>query len=194
VNHSDREGGERRFAALLASRRDDLLRIVRAEGRRLVERESAEDLVQGIYLRAIEVEDRFVYRGDAQFLGWLRSIARQHIADRHRYWRALRRNAQQLLRISAATRAGGSAVDPSASGTGPFTRAAHGDDVALVMQIFPQLFPRDRALLEAVAEGLSNTELAQRFGLAEEAARKARLRALSRFRLAWEAVARRPAQ
>lgn len=179
---------------LLSSHRDAMLRLVQTRASGLLRLESAEDLVQGIHLRAIEVQDRFAYRGEREFIGWLTAITLQHIADRHRYWRALRRNAGKILHISDAASGSHttSAVNPRASGSGPATRAGRRDDVAVAMEIFPKLFPRDRVLLEAVAEGLSIRQIARRLGIEEEAARKARLRALERFRLAVRAVARRP--
>jgi RNA polymerase sigma factor (sigma-70 family) len=182
------------LADLLAAHRDALRRFVEREGSGLLGRETVEDLVQGIHLQAIRVARRFEYRGEAEFLAWLRKVARQHIADRARYWRAMRRDAGNLLRVTAAlSRSDGGrsrAVEIAATGTGPRTSAERRELIELATRALPALFPRDRDLVAWIAEDLPIEEMARRLGVSYGAAKQARRRAIERFRTVLKALAR----
>jgi len=182
------------LARLLDRHRGALVRFVERQGSGLLRFETAEDLVQGVHLRAVEIADRFEYRSDKEFFAWIAKIARHHIASRHEYWSALRRNAGKVLRITldrSRTRAGTRGVEPAGSGKGPSTVAARREEVALAMKALAVLFPRDRELLEGFGAGLSVEETAERLGLSYEAAKRARQRAIERFRKTFELLARR---
>jgi DNA-directed RNA polymerase specialized sigma24 family protein len=101
----------------LIEHRDTLAQFLRREGAGLLRYESVADLVQGVHLHAIEAAARFEYRGEAELVAWLKQVARQHIADRHRYWQAQKRSAGKLLRITSSDLSSGGAahgVDPAA--------------------------------------------------------------------------------
>jgi RNA polymerase sigma factor (sigma-70 family) len=177
------------LARLLERHRGALVRLVERHGSGLLRYETAEDLVQGVHLRAIEIADRFEYRGDKEFFAWIAKIARHHIANRHEYWSAMRRNAGKLLRITldrSQTRSGTRGVEPAGAGRGPSTVAARREEAALAMKALSVLFPRDRELLEGFGAGLSVEETAERLGLSYEAAKRARQRAIERFRKTFE--------
>ena len=114
--------------SLLIAHRDTLGRIVRRRGSGLLRYESVEDLVQGVHLQAFKAAHWFDYRGEKAFLGWLTRVAQQHIAKRNEYWRAGKRDAGHMLRITASDRksqaAGTRGVSPAAPATGPFTLAS----------------------------------------------------------------------
>jgi RNA polymerase sigma factor (sigma-70 family) len=178
---------------LLAANRAALLRFVERGAGSLLRHETAEDLVQGIQLHVLESAGRFEFRGEDRFLSWLRQVARRYLADRHRYWRALRRDAGRMIRISAGgsgTRGTRGAVDPSSSVTGPASVAARREHVALAMKALTALFPKDQDLLRWIADDLSIEEIAGRLAVSYDAAKQARLRAIERFRRTLEAISR----
>jgi RNA polymerase sigma factor (sigma-70 family) len=177
--------GDPSLESLLISQREALARIVRRQGGGLLRYESVEDLVQGVHMHALRVEERFEYRGEKEFLGWLARIAKQHIADRHDYWSARKRNAGKLLRITAS--GGGSStrtrgVQPAASGPGPATFALRREMFVVATKAISLLLPRDQQIIQWIAEDVSIDETAQRLGVSYDAAERARLRAIERFR------------
>jgi RNA polymerase sigma factor (sigma-70 family) len=178
---------------LLVASRAPLLRLVESEGRNLLRHEQAEDLVQGIHLKALEGARNFEYRGDKEFRAWLSQVARRFLADRARHWKSLRREAGAMLRVSAGgsgTFGSGGAVDPSATGTGPRSFAARREEVVLAMRALTALFPRDQELIAWIADDLPLDEIARRLGIGYDAAKQARLRAIERFRKTAAAVQR----
>jgi len=180
-------------AALVVRRRREILALVRAEAKGLLRYESADDLVQGIQLRAIERGGTFEYRSEAEFLAWLRRTARSHLADRRNHWGALKRRSGRLLRYTAgaaATADPAAVPEPAADGTGPSTFAARREQVVLATKALDLLLPRDRDLVRLAADGLGTSEQAERLGLSVEAAGRARRRAFDRFRKAYELVLR----
>ncbi len=185
-------GGVPTLASLLDAHRGRLLRFVRRRAAGLMRYESDEDLVQGIHLRALMEEDRFVSEGDRGFEAWIVRVARGHLAKRRRYWSVRGRRAGGPSRLTATTLGGGSSVrEPTARGAGPRTALLRGEELGHVGQAIAVLLPRDRALLQWSSEGIPVEEVARRLGLSRESAGRVRLRALERFRTAFEAISRR---
>lgn len=169
------------------------MRFVEREGKGLLRFESAEDLVQGIHLRALGMEGKFELRGEKEFLGWLYTVARRHVADRHDYWSARRRDGGKLLRLTAAPAVTGTpprGVDPAASATGPSTVAARREQVALAIRVLESLPPRDRDLVQWRIQEVPIEETAKRLEVSYDAAKHASQRAVERFRKAFELVSR----
>jgi len=140
------------------------------------------------------VADRFRYRSEPEFFGWLVQVARQHIADRHEYWSALRRDPGRLLRITSASWDGAGercGVQPAASSSGPPTLASRKEQIALALKALAFLLRRDQDLVRWTTEDRPIAEMADRLGLSYEAAERARLRAVDRFRKAYALVLRR---
>jgi len=167
------------LADLLQSERTALVQFVEREARGLLKKESAEDLVQGVHLRALQQEAAFTYRSDAEFFGWLKIIARQHIADRHDYWMALRRRATRMLRVTSSDATIG--VQLEGKITGPTTFAARREMMELGAKAISLLLPRDQEIVRLVTEGAATKEVAAALGLAPSAAEQARHRAMQRF-------------
>ncbi|MCK6459941.1 MAG: hypothetical protein L6Q95_08615, partial [Planctomycetes bacterium] len=71
-------------------------------------------------------------------------------------------------------------MDPAATATGPSTFAARREHLKLAVQALAALPPRDRDLVKSTSED------AERLGLRYDAAKQARLRALGRFRKAFD--------
>lgn len=179
---------------LLAQRGDEVLRFARRRAGRLLRYEAAEDLAQGIRARALERGRDFEFRSENEFLSWLYTVARTYLADRRSYWTALKRRPARLLRLTWAdtdTTDRAAVPEPPSTRTGPSTFASRREQLALAVKALAVLLPRDRDLVTWNAEGLSIADLAERLDLSHEAAERARLRALERFRKAYRLVAGR---
>ncbi|MBI4880511.1 MAG: hypothetical protein HY812_12755 [Planctomycetes bacterium] len=182
------------LAEILERRRHDLLELLKREGSGLLGHESPDDLLQGVWVRALERAGFFQYRGERQAFFWLAEVARQHIADRHRYWKALRRAAGKTLHLTATggrTAASGRGAGLASSQTSPSTAASRNESVALAVKALGILFPRDRDIIVWMTEDAPLEEMARRLGVGHDAAKKARERAVSRFRKAFELLCRR---
>jgi len=179
------------LARLLEKHREDLVRFAQRHGGAALRYESAEDLVQGIHVRALAAAHDFEYRSEKEFLGWLHAVARAHIADRRDHWTALKRSPGSLLRLTAG---GGDTADPraveapAARQRGPATAASEAEQVALALQALSLLSPRDRDLVRWESEGVTIDDCAQRLGITYEAAQRAHHRALERFRKTFRAL------
>ena len=85
---------------LLVRFRPDLVRYTERHAGGVLRFETAEDLVQGAHLRALEYASSFDYRGREPFLKWMYEVARSHIASRRAHWAALKRSPARLLRMA----------------------------------------------------------------------------------------------
>lgn len=98
-----------------------------------------------------------------------------------------------MLRLSAlatATDAGPAEAPPRSPDPGPATLAERRDLLVRAARAIEVLYPRDRDLVRAIVEDEPLEDLARRLGVGYEAAKRARLRALTRFRKAFELLAR----
>lgn len=179
------------LAAMLETHRTDLVRFAERHGGPALRHESAEDLVQGIHLRALSAAGDFEYRSEKEFLGWLHAVARAHIADRRDHWKALKRSPGGLLRLTSD---GSETADPravpapAARQKGPATSASESEQVDIALRALSLLSARDRDLVRWQSEGISLDEQATRLGITYEAAQRAHLRALERFRKTFRAL------
>ncbi len=174
------------LAELLQRHREALLAFVTRRGGRVLRFEAPEDLVQGIHLRALK-QEHFEFRGKKPFLEWMHQLARSHLADRHAYWMAVRRRPGALLRLTEAassTSDAHAAAEPVRDSTGPATFAERREALAIAYDAVTALLPRDQQLVRWSCEDVELDEMAARLGVTYEAARRARLRALDRFRKA----------
>lgn len=168
--------------------RESLKRFVEREARGLFAHESADDLVQGIHLRALQAASQYVHRSEREFLGFIATLARRHIADRHEHWTALRRSAGTLLRITLSPPADSApGVQPASLSAGPATFAARREQIGLAVKALDQLAERDRQLIEWQTADVPIEEIAKRLGVTYDAAKHARQRAIEKF----QEVARR---
>ncbi|MEM1448504.1 MAG: sigma-70 family RNA polymerase sigma factor [Planctomycetota bacterium] len=162
--------------------------LIRRYAGSLLRLETIDDLAQGSTLRLLESGGGFEWRGDDAFDGWVATIVRNYLNDRRSYWNAARRNAGHLLRVSLAGPETGTTrgVEPISSRTGPLTFAERRDQIDVAMQALSTLLPRDQEILALERTGASIGEIAESLGLSTDTAGKARLRALERFRRAFE--------
>jgi len=178
------------LSALLERNRARLVGFVRGEGKQVLRFESEDDLVQGIHVHALAVEEHFEYRSDNEFIAWLFTVARQHIVNRQRYWSAARRDGGNMLRVTSG---GGnssvsSGIRPAASQTGPGTLAGKREQLALATKVVGLLSERDQRLIQWMSEDVPLEEVAERLDLTYDAAKRARLRAMERFRQTFELI------
>ena len=170
---------------LLVEHRVTLLRFVERYGGSVQRFETADDLVQGVHLRALEYKHTFEFRGRAEFWAWLKQVARSHIKERREHWSALKRRPARLFRLTqAATSDPGARLEPPITATGPSTFAARREQLTLAVQAMGMLMPRDRDLVQWTTAGLDDAEIGAKLGLEARAAARARQRAVERFRKA----------
>lgn len=172
---------------LLARHREKLVRYFRKHGAYLRRYEASEDLAQGVHLHAVKNQDRFEYQGEPQFVSWLLKLADQHLADRIAHWKALKRDAGPMVRISFS----GAGVEPAGSLTGPITYASRKEQLRLATLAMDGLPPRDRELVHLMTTGAGIDTIAGQLAVSPAAAQRARLRALDRFRKIYSIVERR---
>lgn len=140
------------------------------------DRESASDLVQSVCRDVLERldEERLEYRGEAEFRAWLHEAALFKIKDRHKFWRAERRDARR----DAAE--GEPGVPHSVDS--PSRAAVRREEQADARALLAQLPERYRRVVElAKLEGLEHQEIAQRMEITEGASRMLLSRALARL-------------
>ena len=175
------------FADLLEEFRGDLQSYLARHAGWILRFETAEDLLQGLHVRALERGKGFRYQGREPFLKWLYTVARTYLADRHAYWSALKRRSASLLRLTAGgtPRDPDSVREPAGKRTGPSTFADRREQLAIAVKALAVLPDRDRKLVRWSSEGVDLKEQAERLGLGYEACKRARQRALERFRKAF---------
>ena len=172
---------------LLSAHRATLVRFFERKGAYLKRYEAAEDLAQGVHLHALRYADRFEYQGDPQFVSWLLQLARQHLANRIAHWKALKRDAGPMMRITFS----GTGVQPAADAIGPSTHASQKEQLNTAALAMDGLPPRDRELVKLMSAGASIADIAAQMDMTETATQRARLRAIDRFRKIYEIVERK---
>lgn len=181
-----------RIAALIDRHRPALLHFIERSAATLLRLESAEDLAHGIVVMALQSASPIEIRSDEEFFGWLIFLAKQYFTKRRAYWCALRRGGGVALRLSSSDTdsRSGSSVRPAISQSGPSTVAARREHLSLAMRALNVLYPRDRHIIQWLSEDLSIAEMATRRGEDYETTKKARQRAIERFRRTFDAVSR----
>lgn len=183
--------------ALLVVHAEWLRAFLKEHARGLLSLETLDDLVQGTHARALAERERFAYRGEPEFRAWLATLARRHVADRADHYKAGKRCAARVLRLTLSdgdrSAAGAtSARSPASSRPGPSTIAERKELVVLAIKAMAALPPRDRELVRWTADGVPLKEQAERLGIAHDAAQRAAHRAFDRLRQLFE-LARRAA-
>ena len=170
------------LTTLLTRHRPRLVRYFESKGGAIRQHESPEDLAQGVHLHALANRDRFEYQGEEAFVGWMLQVARQYLARRVHHWKALKRDAGPMMRITFGADSQSGRRSPVAEGPGPITHASQSEQIELAARAIDGLPPRDREIVRMMSRDLSVREIAQRLSISESAAQKARLRAAERFR------------
>ncbi len=182
------------FARFLDRTRDQLGKWVEREARGLLKRESVDDVVAGIHARALSQLEGFELRTDAEGFNWLKTIARQHVLDRQKYFAALRRQGGEMLRITSAslgdTPDARPGVQVAGRMTGQVTYAMRREAIDLAAKAIASLLPRDQEIVRRTVDGASVEDVAKEFRMSYDAAEQARRRAMERFKKAYELLSR----
>ncbi len=174
---------------LLVTYREDLVAYLGREAGGLLRFESADDLAQAVHMRLFEGAEGFEYRGEKAFLALLHKVARAVVADRHDYWSAMKRGSGRILRIT--TRLTGNPVGQLPAGaTGPATFASRRELLVLSARALAVLPDRDRKLVRWAGEGVPLGVQAERLEVSYAAAQRAGLRAMERFRKAFQLISK----
>jgi RNA polymerase sigma-70 factor (ECF subfamily) len=175
------------MSELLTTHAQRLLESVRAElGDRLRMRLESQDVMQQVYLDALNNIDRFVDQGHDSFFRWLKRIALNRICDTDRKAFKTTKRAGEL-RVGDVR-----AMDDSVlnlldhlpvSMSGPVTMADRSDRVRLLQEAIGQLSEDHRQVLEyRYLKQLTVEETAAQMERTERAIRSLSVRALIRLR------------
>ena len=181
------------LAEMLEQHRGELIEFVRRHGARLLGFESEGDLAHGVIHRALASAERFEVRSDAEFFGWIYTLARRHLADRSDYWFAKKRGAARLLRLTQSESSDdlNAAMAPAADSPGPLSIAIRRELLQLALASLAALPERDRKLVRWASESVSIEDRAANLGISYDAAQRATHRAMERFRKTFELAQRR---
>jgi len=106
---------------------------------------------------------------------------------------SLERKPGALFRLtSGGSTDGHSPVDPADTATGPVTFAERREQLTVAVQAMAVLLERDQELVRWTSGGAGTAEVAKKLGINVESARRARNRAIERFRQAYDLLANRP--
>jgi RNA polymerase sigma-70 factor (subfamily 1) len=145
----------------------------------LTGKESASDLVQSACREVLQHLDRFRHDGEAGFKRWLYATALRKIQDRHRFFRAEKRDAGREADPEAAGALAEALFRESAT---PSHAAARREEVERVHRVLETLPPNYREVIRlAHLEGLLHKALAARLSISEANARMLLSRALARL-------------
>ena len=128
------------------------------------------------------VEERFEYRGEAQFRQWLYGAALHKLRNRHRFHRAGRRDAAREASPPAREDERSRWNALFATLATPSQDAVRREDEERLSAAIGALSERQREVIELVhLQGLSHREVAQRLGVDEAHSRVLLARAMARL-------------
>ena len=149
----------------------------------LLAKESSDDLVQSVCREVLQGIERFEYRGEAAFRTWLYQAALRKIIDRHRYYKAEKRDVGREL--SPLTRQAMSSAELAllaSSIHSPSRDAAMHEEVQRLEHGFAQLSEPDQHIIRLIyVDGLTHAQASAALGCSEVNSRKMLSRALARL-------------
>jgi len=174
-----RRGDEAAIGELLAQHLPSLLTYVRLEAGPLVRgKESVHDVVQSVCREVLADLPTFRYQGTAQFRHWLFTHALHKIQNKHRLYRAGRRDAAR--EVGEPT--DGALADAYRTLCTPSRHAVAREELAGFERAFAEL-PDDyrEAILLRRVVGLDYAEIAAKLGKTEGAVRNLVYRGIARL-------------
>ena len=153
--------------------------IDRRAGRDLLRKESGADLVQSVCRELFQGlrDERFEYKGEAEFRQWLYGAAILKIEGHRRQWRAARREAAREEPLATDD----ARVPHSPSGS-PSAHAVRGEEQERLHMAIARLPEHYREIVDlAHLQGLSHAEIAARLAISESNSRVLLARALARL-------------
>ena len=175
--------------SLLVSHAAEVTAMVNKRAQALLRFEDLDDVAQGVRAFALESAHSFAYEGQLEFTGWLGTVVRSSVANRLRYWRALKRRAPCLLRITTSDSSVNDAfpaVNPACTGSAPSQFLADSERLDIALKAVRLLLRRDQEIIRGVVEGWQLDDFGKKLDLGYVASQRARLRALDRFRQIYE--------
>jgi RNA polymerase sigma-70 factor, ECF subfamily len=174
------------LAQLLQLHTDRLLESIRGElGERIRQRLESRDVLQQVYLDALNSIDRFVDQGHDSFFAWLRRIAVHRVCDAdRRAYQTLKRGAE----VRAADLGGGDSLGGLLDALGgtnasPSRAPRSSEGERLLRGALAQLGPDQRQAIELrYLHGLNVVQTATKMDRTERAVRSLCVRALIRLR------------
>jgi RNA polymerase sigma-70 factor (ECF subfamily) len=161
---------QRRLAVLVYYKMSEELRC----------RMEVDDILQEVFLSASQSLHRFSYRSPGSFIAWLSRIADHAIVDAARHENRGKRRPDELLRFRSDSNPNG--PEPVDSET-PSRVFARQEGIQNLLRKFDALPPEYRqVILLAKFEGLTTSEISERFGKSRESVALLLHRALKRFR------------
>ena len=154
--------------------------VRRRRGGLLAAKESSSDLVQSCCREVLEHVDRFQYDGEEGFRRWLFAMALRKMRDRHRFYRADKRDALREVQVDRES------SDPLAAlcrtlGT-PSRAAVRSEQLARLREVLQDLEGKDRDIIDAVyLQQRTPSEVAEELGIPAAHARMRLSRALARL-------------
>jgi RNA polymerase sigma factor (sigma-70 family) len=142
--------------------------------------ESSSDLVQSVCREILMGAERFEYRGESAFKGWLYTTALRKIVEKDRYYRAQKRDVGRNVSATSDAESGErSLLDCYATLATPSRELAVQEQVQRVERAFEHLSEEQREVVTLhKIVGLSHAEIAQTTGKTEENCRQILRRAL----------------
>lgn len=150
--------------------------------RRLQKRVDASDIVQEVYLRAMQGLPVFLESANVHPVVWLRLIGKHLVAETHRrHFRAKRSPDREAPNVDDDNALVVNQIADSIQSV--HSAIARDELVSKVRQMFTQMSDQDRDVLEMRhTEGMGLIEIAAVLGISLDAAKKRYYRALGRFR------------
>ncbi|HBJ36415.1 MAG TPA: RNA polymerase factor sigma-70 [Planctomycetaceae bacterium] len=171
------------LAEMFIDVRDHLKAMISARlDKRLQTRVDASDIVQEVYLRAMQGLPTFLQSPNVHPVVWLRLIGKHLVAETHRrHFRAKRSPDREASNVDNDNDLVVNHIADSIQSV--HTAIAREELVVKIRHLFTQMSDQDRDVLEMRhTEGLGLIEIAGVLGISLDAAKKRYYRALARFR------------
>lgn len=154
------------------------------------QKESIADLAQSVCREVLERlrDERFEYQGEAQFVQWLQQAAVHKLQNRHRFYRAEKRDAGREVAPRLGSDGGGveDFAVTGATASQSAVRREVGEEVRRALERLPE---RDRQVIQwCHFEGKTHADVAAQLAITESHSRVLLARALARL----AQVAKRP--
>lgn len=179
-------GEEEALGDLVRLHEPSLLAFVRARaGPELRACESVRDILQDVLLELVQGLDRLEYRDEAQFRGWLYTLAERRVRDRARHFRRQKRDGARVRAIGEGE-TGSLLVEGYSSFVDPGRELVRREEIERLEAAFARLSEPDREVLSlAYICGMRSPAIARQLGIEPEAARKRKVRARTRLAALW---------
>jgi RNA polymerase sigma-70 factor (ECF subfamily) len=145
-------------------------------------KESGSDIAQSVCRELLEGLERFEWRGEEAFRGWLFTAALRKVADRAQHYRAAMRDLGRERNLEADAHAAELLCQAYGSLSSPSGHAIAREQAERIGLVFETLGEKEREVLTlARVAGLSRAEIGRRIDKSEGAVRVILHRALAKL-------------